>query len=311
MIYFSDFGAVSTIRKIEPARVALNSGTGTQDITVSGFGTPVGAIFFLVKATTAGTEVADARMSIGATDGTNHWCTTSSMTATGPQLGHKFATDRVAGELNPNGDTDDSVIVFDSWITNGVRVNITNDRSAACFLVVWLIGGGATASVGTYTPSSSTTTKSPGFTTKLLFMAGSGVASGSTSNTCVLNYGIGTWDGSTVRQCGVGMAYSTPSNIGQNVGKYRSDKILPLYTGALAELAASPVTFGNVTSTAFDLTAAGTSTIAQGYIAIGGLSNGDNQRPNIDRQRQHDRWGGWLHPDDGHVPRAQRRHRKH
>ena len=54
-------------------RAALRTTTGTQDFTVTGFGTPKCAIFFVTSAVTDATEAAGLNWSMGATDGTNQW----------------------------------------------------------------------------------------------------------------------------------------------------------------------------------------------------------------------------------------------
>ena len=54
---------------ITTTRVLLNNTTGTQDITVSGFGTPSAAIVILQQVTANDTITTDAKISIGATDG--------------------------------------------------------------------------------------------------------------------------------------------------------------------------------------------------------------------------------------------------
>src|SRR5262245_23934069 len=60
--------------KTAVTRATTRSGTGTQDFTVSGFGTPKAALIIAQLADTDGTPIADAYLCVGAVDGTRQWC---------------------------------------------------------------------------------------------------------------------------------------------------------------------------------------------------------------------------------------------
>lgn len=58
---------------IAQVQQAAPTSTGTQDYTVSGFGTPKAALFIVTKATTNGTAADEFVLGFGATDGTRTW----------------------------------------------------------------------------------------------------------------------------------------------------------------------------------------------------------------------------------------------
>ena len=54
---------------IKTVRVPLNTSTGTQDITLAGFGTPKGAMFFVTRGIADDVLADHADFSVGFTDG--------------------------------------------------------------------------------------------------------------------------------------------------------------------------------------------------------------------------------------------------
>lgn len=164
--------------KAAVARVASNTGTGTQDITVTDFGTPKAALFFINYAITDGTAADHAGVTYGATDGTNEWCvhgtsehgqattdTDSEITAT------KCVIINLPGTANADGEA-----TFSAWITDGVRINWTNAPAAAYLLTVVLFGGDdLSAFVGsqvmTDTENATATVSDVGFEAHLVFSA--------------------------------------------------------------------------------------------------------------------------------------------
>lgn len=127
-------------------QAALNTGTGgTQDFTVAGLGwTPKAALFFLVPATVAGTVAVDARMSIGAATGaSNEWCVTAhSEDNWSTTVSDRDSVDTRCVYAIDNTGTESVAATFNSWISNGVRLNnVTNTPATAQLLTIVFFGG--------------------------------------------------------------------------------------------------------------------------------------------------------------------------
>lgn len=158
-------------------RVACNTTAGTQDITVTGFGTPVAAMFLMTHATADSTPVANAWLGYGATDGTRQWtvaCSSADNSANTSD-GSRQMTDQCISTVGVSGAVD-SEAAFSAWITDGVRINWGVAPASAQFLVVVLFGGSiATARADTIdlgTSTSAQTYASMGFEADVLFTAG-------------------------------------------------------------------------------------------------------------------------------------------
>lgn len=129
-------------------QAALTGSPGTQDFTASGVGTPVGVIFFLTSGLTNGTVANHALLGMGATDGTRNIsiCTASK---DGIALGTTAARRRAFSDACLSLINEDGTLVikaaFDSWITNGVRINYTNVSSAFLVTCIFLYGPEITA----------------------------------------------------------------------------------------------------------------------------------------------------------------------
>lgn len=108
-------------------QVQLPTTTGYVDFQFVGGGTCRGAIFWFSKATTNGTAVDDAVMGYGATDGvSNVSCVTSSAHGLTTTAAYRYATtDTCLSGMLPVG-SQRGVAVFNSFITDGVRLEITN-----------------------------------------------------------------------------------------------------------------------------------------------------------------------------------------
>lgn len=172
-------------------RVACNTSTGTQDITVSGFGTPKAALFICSVGVTDGTAAADLNMSIGAATGvSNEWCLSVSA-ENGVGTTSTFGTtdsDRCVRINNAGSSSVDGEAEFSAFITDGVRINWTNAPSAAWLLTVVLFGGSDlsahanNAALGNSTDNAVDVT-APGFEPTLVITAtqgSSGIDSGDT-----------------------------------------------------------------------------------------------------------------------------------
>lgn len=130
--------------------VAANTSTGTQDFTVAGFGTPKGAIFLVSYGTANGTAVNHAMLSVGFTDGTRQRAIgirVENAVVGGSDTGNiESSTACILTALN-SADTTDGVATFDSWITDGVRVNWTDAPPSAYLVTCILFGGSGVSNV--------------------------------------------------------------------------------------------------------------------------------------------------------------------
>jgi len=130
---------------IAATRAALNTGTGTQDFTTTDLGglTPKAALFILTRATTDGTAADNLGLCIGAATGaTNRWavCATG-QDAQGTTVTDGAGKNRCVIMLDPALGTLEFEADFDSFITNGVRINITDAPPSAYLLTVVLFAG--------------------------------------------------------------------------------------------------------------------------------------------------------------------------
>lgn len=133
----------------------VTTASTTQDITSSGFGTPVAALFILTGATADGTAADHARFSIGATDGTRSFVCSGY-----GQHGQTVSENKSYGDTTNVMDLRDMAAgatlqaAFSTWVTDGVRVNWGATPGTAYRGICILFGGdNMTAEVGTHTTS--------------------------------------------------------------------------------------------------------------------------------------------------------------
>ena len=136
--------------RVEFAVIAgvTNTSTGFQDFTEAGFGTPRAAIFVMFHTTdNTGSATDGVSMSYGFTDGTNQRCLTgvSEHAAANSNTNIKTDTDEVV-RVFTDANVLDGEANFDSWITDGVRINWASATDAEYRMIVILIGG----EVGSY-----------------------------------------------------------------------------------------------------------------------------------------------------------------
>lgn len=163
---------------IDVVEFTLNTGTGTQDITGSLGGlTPKAALFFVTRATVNGTAAAHIAISIGAATGvSNEWAYTGNgedgQATTDYQ--HTNASNRCILLTDPGVSTVDMDAEFSTFITDGVRINITTASSAYKGICVLFAGSDLSthannvADVGDSTDTESNVT-APGFEPDLVF----------------------------------------------------------------------------------------------------------------------------------------------
>ncbi len=240
--------AGSMIRMVQ---ATLRATTGTQDFTVAGFGTCVAALFIMSTATTIGLPRNNLMASVGAADGTNQWVCTGTHThnvsiGTSDRRG---ATDEVLMFINSSG----SVVQeanFDSFITDGVRINLAVTDGFTRAVTVYLIGGGATAACGTGAlgGSGATVTFAPGIESDVLIIAHMTLHAidDTVKDASSFGLGYGTWDGATILQSSfIGINANTTE--GDPRAQVTDDTIVAFHDTRQA-------TLGNITTTEFDLT---------------------------------------------------------
>ena len=122
---------------------ALDTSTGDIDFTKSGFGTPKAALFFATYATANGTAVADAGLMIAAASGTSNQSAhfVSDEDGQNPTDTHRDNDAAVANHTTPGSSAQDGLADFVSFITDGVRINVSNAFASAYKMKVILFGG--------------------------------------------------------------------------------------------------------------------------------------------------------------------------
>lgn len=262
--------------KVEVIQVALSGSTGTQDITISGFGTPKAAMFMATLNYSLNTLQDYVFWSHGVTDGTNQWAAGGfNAHNTGATSDTKtFTTTRCIETVNGTGT--DVEATFSTWITDGVRINVNkNSSSRTTILTVVLFGGAdfsAFVDAKTIGAQDVAVTFSPGFQL-------SGLLSMSTRRNDALGgqanshyaYGLASFDGSNIRQYGWLLSESS--------GSYANPYVYSdtAYQIPIANASYDVVELENITATTFDMTTRTGSNYApssyMGIFAIG-LANG-------------------------------------
>jgi len=148
--------------KVRVANFSLRTTTGTQDITIADLGSASsikGAIFFTSGATALDTVDTCARQSIAFTDKTttiqvNTWME-DGQTASDTRRNHTQQILRINDKTTQATVTTATV---DSWITDGVRISVTQNTSEAYKgHVIFFTDSGSDLSVKVVTPQMSTT----------------------------------------------------------------------------------------------------------------------------------------------------------
>lgn len=197
-------------KPFEFTRFALSTAAagGTQDVTIPGFGTPKAAMFILTAGVTDDVLVGPARMATGYTDGVNNGCAGNHSSDTSSNsITSRRQTDTACITLpDVAGSGTELSFSFNSWITDGIRLDIDNDAPAAYLVTCILFGDQVTdAYVGTENLGTSTSPQvitDPGFEPDLVFMAGTGQSSVSATSTFALGiFGAGVNDGADTQYC--------------------------------------------------------------------------------------------------------------
>jgi hypothetical protein len=142
---------------VATVRVAANTSTGTQDITTTDLGglTPKAVLLIATRGVTDGTAVDGAGWYMGASDGTNEWTQGYEEQHAQATMNSEYEQDTTANRIltiydGTAADVVDATANFDSFISNGVRIDWTN-APASAFLVtaIFFAGTDLTANVGT------------------------------------------------------------------------------------------------------------------------------------------------------------------
>ena len=187
---------------MQVTRVALTTGAAatTQDITISGFGTPTAAIFMCSNASTDDTITADAFLSIGFTDGTRSRCMSmTSEDGVSTANNSRSGTQNVISKPNNAGSASDFDFDFDSFITDGVRISVAKQTSSAYLCTVILISETSGVYAGTHSLSAfaANPITDLGFEPDLIFTLCQGNSTFPNIGTyATLDFGVGINDGS-------------------------------------------------------------------------------------------------------------------
>ncbi len=265
----------ASITPIRMVQAALRGTTGTQDFTIEGFGTPVAALFVVGNGGVSQTPTDGARPSIGATDGTNHWVisVTDRHGQASSDLERRAATDEVIMILTAGGGVLQEAN-FDSFITDGVRINLAVTDGGLRAVTCYLVGGtDVTAAVGSgpLGDSSATVTFTPNLEMNALIMGTTlDLIDDVADVSGVIEVGFGTWDGSTVLQNSYHWTGIDNQASGDPRSKVRNDKI---FSRAGTQFA----TLENITSTQFDMTSSADDNTGMGigWLAINLGSKGE------------------------------------
>ena len=190
---------------------SVDTGTvdgATLDFTRSGFGTP-NAIIVVSTDLAGATTGAHATISVGACDGTTQWSSsyTSQDNVAAANVATVFRNDTVCALLDPVAVTTYlTEITFNSWITDGVRLTVTNAPGSTSPVNVFLIKGGTwKCGVETqHTSNAAKVTSGLGLIPKFGFFAGPSCPTTGTIESSATNAGryfVGFTDGSNQRGC--------------------------------------------------------------------------------------------------------------
>lgn len=163
--------------------IDIGIGTGNQDFTITGIGTPTAALFFLNTAISNNTDANHFMLMMGATDGTNHRCciTASERGVATTNTWTKCVNDKPVITIDPNTGDINGVAGFDSFITDGVRLNVS-DLPPAAYLLTCIFfveeGSGYDVAVGDFN-SDVDSSKNIGFEPDQVFLFGVGTSASS------------------------------------------------------------------------------------------------------------------------------------
>jgi len=242
-------------------QTALNTSTGTQSLSDSEMTvTPKLAIMWLTEGSVAGTDVADAAIGYGATDGTNQWAmsvTSQDNQASTTSTRILDATSCIA--LLDGGATSTKLVnaTFDSFGTGSVTIDHQVAPAAGYLINVVLIGGADFDVLVGYIDPTDTDDGTTDITTT--FQPEAGLfgyveRDDNTSGAGHIRFSLGffSYVSSTITQRVIAQRESTGGGAGQPSMARRTDRIASYLTTSGTEVSGFEVT--DVTSTTVEIT---------------------------------------------------------
>lgn len=210
---------------IKSTLVAINTSGGTQDITISGFGTVKAAMFVWTRAASGDDHASNSAISIGFFDGTRSraFCS-SSEDAVGNTAADRAQSDTSCGLLlNPGASTIDGEFSGNSFISDGVRINLDDFAGAEYLCQVTLFGGSDIANIycnhhdDLGNGTSAVPITDPGFQADLVFIVTIGASAVMTDPPTIdahqfLDFGVWSVDDATERFIGIGDRHNEPTS---------------------------------------------------------------------------------------------------
>ena len=216
----------------------ISTGTGTQDVTVSGMsasGDIKAVIFICSGGTVDGTAAADARMSVGFSDGTTDYVG-STWVDDGQTTTNATRHLRSDGVIAMYTDiTLDHIFSVNSFITDGVRLDIDNQAATAFYCTVVFIHGTdvTNASVGEVNLGTGTAAidiTAPAFEPDIVFLLNSGTSSAppNAEGNSSFGFGCAINDGSASQACAAFGSQDNQSDSSNSITMIRNDRISTL-----------------------------------------------------------------------------------
>lgn len=263
--------------RFEVVQSAAPTSSGTQDFTFAGFGIPKAAILIINNASVSGVDISDAVIGIGLTDGVRQFATCG-ISQNGVGTANTFSHITNSGcilLLESSAGGIDGEASFDSWITDGLRINWSDAPISGVLVTAVLINGtDLSAYVGDFTSASATGNSvditAPGFQPDQLIILSAGPISTYNNSISDMHVSIGFVDnGGSIVQCSA----NEFSNDAATLGDTR-DNISSIY-------GASTVIGSDIEISGFDAQgfSAFTRTVAGGYkypylaLAYGGAAS--------------------------------------
>lgn len=253
--------------KVAVVQAAMPTTTpATQDVTLAGFGTVKAAYFLWGLTGSDGIPQPGNRFSVGATDGTKQWVVAEYV---GDAIGTTIAKERSSSAqvmMHMSAAGINAEASFDSFITDGVRVDWTTVNADAHNYYVVLIGGNDTSVKVDFPaiPATDTTTVTVGFQPEVLLTPAHANLLDTHGAASFWIHGWATYDGSTLTRKSVHAQVNDGSNA--TVAKCNISEL-----GIKADF--QNVNVSNFTETGFDLVStADFSAFKLPYLALGGLN---------------------------------------
>lgn len=195
--------------RFEVVQSAAPTSSGTQDFTFAGFGTPKAAILIINNASVSGVDISDAVIGIGLTDGVRQFATCG-ISQNGVGTANTFSHITNSGcilLLESSAGGIDGEASFDSWITDGLRINWSDAPISGVLVTAVLINGtDLSAYVGDFTSAAATGNSvditAPNFQPDQLIILSAGPISTYNNSISDMHVSIGFVDnGGSIVQC--------------------------------------------------------------------------------------------------------------